>query len=227
MKEILLLLSLAVTWPVLANAEPVATPNPACAKPTNTCMVNLQADQPCVGGPEDDVIFGSGGDDVISGGGGNDRILGGGGNDTICGGEGDDMLLGESGDDILYGDGGSDVLSGFDGNDTCIGGSVTSNCEVTKAPASADPAVCSRILGRWQWFDNGTVIFNSDNTVQWYTPMTFQKGHSAKWTCDAQKKTFTIPWTNGFTDVMSVIASGDSLQGKNNRGMTIWAQRHK
>jgi hypothetical protein len=227
MRRILCTTFLLCVLPAAARSETLVSADDPCAHPTDGCMVEMELNMPCVGGPGDDFIQGTPGDDVISGGGGNDRIMGHGGNDTICGGDGDDLLFGEDGDDALYGGPGSNVLSGDTGTDICIDGNVSSNCETTKLPVKNDAQFCSRILGKWTWFDNGTVIFNSDNTVQWYTPMTFQKGHSAKWTCDSEKKTFTIPWTNGFTDVMSLIASDSSLQGKNNRGMTIWAQRHR
>ena len=188
-------------------------------------MVNMELNQPCVGTDGDDVIITYDGDDIIIAGKGDDKVIAGAGNDIVCGGDGDDTLLGNEGDDILDGGEGSNVLSGDVGNDTCIRPSVASNCEKVSKTSLTPVDDCKEILGKWHWFDNGMVLFTEDHKVQWHEPMTGRKGHSAEWKCDAKSGVTTIPWTNGFTDKMKVIASGRSLQGKNNRGMTIWAQR--
>lgn len=205
-----------------SGASPCST-----AKPTTTCIVNMEPGSLCTGTPDRDVIIGSAESDVIFGGDGPDQIIGGDGDDIICGEGGDDTLFGDSGDDVLDGGTGGNVLSAGDGTDSCFGeAQVTSNCESSSRPKSSSVSSgCAGIIGKWHWFDNGLVEFTESNEAQWYEPMTSRKGHHAKWRCDSKNGTVTIPWTNGFTDTMKVIASGTSLQGKNNRGMTIWAQR--
>lgn len=217
--------------------------DPCTRPPTSTCIVDGNTSQPCVGTPGGTVIIGSSGADVIIGGSGSDQVLGGGGDDIICGGAGDDTLMGDEGNDFIDGGEGDDHLDGGDGDDTlrggpgsnrligkegydtCVDAILTSGCESNSNSGGAAANKCEQFLGKWHWFDNGMVLFTDDRRVQWHEPKTGRKGHSANWVCDGTTGTITIPWTNGFTDTMQVIASGSSLQGKNNRGMTIWAQR--
>lgn len=84
---------------------------------------------------------------------------------------------------------------------------------------------CRKIIGTWHWFDNGTVIVKQDQTAAWYAPITNVAGHTASWKCDPRTQAMTLSWSNGFTDTMRAVADGQNLQGKNNRGMTLWAQR--
>jgi hypothetical protein len=56
-----------------------------------------------IGGPSDDVLYGTAGDDVLCGGGGSDRLIGRGGHDVLLGGSGKDRLSGGPGDDRLNG----------------------------------------------------------------------------------------------------------------------------
>ncbi|MBI3248893.1 MAG: hypothetical protein HYZ50_20520 [Deltaproteobacteria bacterium] len=80
------------------------------ATPTLGCTVNGVLNQPCVGGPGNDVIIGTSGDDVIFGGAGNDKLWGKGGDDVLCGEAGNDSLFGGKGDDTLIGGDGTDKL---------------------------------------------------------------------------------------------------------------------
>ena len=103
-----------------------------------------------IGGPGDDVLYGTdnpdridgrGGNDVIYGRGGNDGhhsrgehyLIGGEGDDAIYGGDGDDDILGgrnvwyggqaqgEKGEDALYGGNGDDIITGDAGSDVIYG----------------------------------------------------------------------------------------------------------
>ena len=94
-----------------------------------------------LGGPGDDIIYGTpfvddirplGGDDTVyarasddfvRASTGNDTIYGEAGNDTLEGGCGRDLLDGGSGDDTLIGGSGNDTLDGGSGNDTLDGSS--------------------------------------------------------------------------------------------------------
>ena len=88
-------------------------------------------DQPCVGTPDRDVIFGTDGPDVISGLGGNDIIKGRGGDDLLCGDAGRDNLHGNDGNDTLDGGDNHDNLQGNKGFDTCLNGeNIKKGCEV-------------------------------------------------------------------------------------------------
>jgi hypothetical protein len=102
-----------------------------------------------VGGPRDNVLFGTARDDTIYGGPGNDTIYGGGGNDTVFGGPGADTVHGGPCNDFLFGDDGfngvapkgdnGDDLFGGEGNDELVGdqgvdtgdgGAGTNHCDV-------------------------------------------------------------------------------------------------
>lgn len=82
-----------------------------------------------IGGPGNDLVFGSAavdtlqgaaGDDYLSGGAGNDTLYGGIGNDILAGGAGTDHLLGEDGNDTLVSQGGADVMEGDVGDDLYV-----------------------------------------------------------------------------------------------------------
>ena len=107
-----------------SGAFEVILPGPTCngMPVTSGCQVNDVPDQPCLGTPNRDVIFGTEGPDVIVALGGNDIIKGNAGDDVICGGPGRDDIKGDEGDDKIYGDEGNDQLRGNDGNDMLFGG---------------------------------------------------------------------------------------------------------
>jgi Ca2+-binding RTX toxin-like protein len=98
--------------------------------------INCQANVPCRGTENSDVITGTnnvdnifalGGDDVVNGQGGNDIIKGGTGDDIegvsagLSGGTGDDQIEGNEGNDRLIGNEGNDLLVGNQGDDHAVG----------------------------------------------------------------------------------------------------------
>jgi len=69
-----------------------------------------------------DLLEGGNGDDVLDGGDGKDILLGGDRNDFLAGRAGSDLLLGGAGHDRMYGGTGADWLAGGAGNDVLFGG---------------------------------------------------------------------------------------------------------
>lgn len=74
-------------------------------------------DQPLVGTPGPDEIYGLGGFDSINGAGGADEVFGGNDGDSIVGEGGQDRLFGEAGDDSLAGGEDDDLIDGGAGFD--------------------------------------------------------------------------------------------------------------
>lgn len=86
----------------------------ATATAAGTCTI--------IGGPNDDVLSGTGGTDVICGRDGNDTISGFGSADDLRGGFGDDHLYGGKGRDLVAGAQGADVAAGGHNGDSITGG---------------------------------------------------------------------------------------------------------
>lgn len=123
-----------------------------------------------LGGPANDLRYGTffsetmrggGGNDFLNGFSGNDRLFGDDGADTIWGDEGDDRLEGGLGVDGLHGGIGSDFINGGDGTDTLSGGEGSDR--LTGGPG-ADAFWGSFRLGGWgdtylpdQWAGNDTI----------------------------------------------------------------------
>ena len=87
--------------------------------------------------------------------------------------------------------------------------------------SAAGNGACERVLGEWHWFDNGTVTFTSDRKAVWRSPLIGEIGHTANWQCETRTGAVTLPWTNGFTDVMTLSLDGRSLQGRKLLGITV------
>jgi Ca2+-binding RTX toxin-like protein len=80
-----------------------------------------------------DQIFGSKSNDVLEGdNASNDPLVGGPGNDRIFGRGGSDALFGFTGDDRLLGGTGSDLVDGWRGNDELIGGPAVATSSTTR-----------------------------------------------------------------------------------------------
>jgi len=102
----------------------------------------------------------------------------------------------------------------------------------TSAPASASGSpyddspygtatktdICADIAGEWKWFNGGTAVILADGTIQ-------GTGHS--WKClDSSQRTFLISWSNGkWLDTLTLSQDGNRLDGKNQNGNRVWAER--
>jgi len=78
---------------------------------------------------------------------------------------------------------------------------------------------CGRIVGKWAWRSGlrFNVIFRADGSG------TADNGLSVKWTCS--KGRYTISWSNGFTDHMTLSRDGKRLDGTGRLGDSIYAIR--
>jgi len=88
----------------------------ALALPASTLAATI------IGGPGNDVLYGTTSADTIYGNDGNDTIYGRAGGDTIYGGADNDRLHGGYGNDWMYGGYGTDGLDGGPGHDHLYGG---------------------------------------------------------------------------------------------------------
>ena len=78
--------------------------------------------EPFVGGPNNDVIFGSDIDGDVFGGAGEDSLLGTAAGGSLFGGDGRDIFSGGEGDEYLFGGADGDDIRGFGGDDVLFGG---------------------------------------------------------------------------------------------------------
>lgn len=88
-----------------------------------TFEFSIDAADPILGTPGDDVRNGTNRSEVISVMTGNDTVRARNGQDTVLGGDGNDRLSGEAGNDSLSGGAGTDVLVGGIGDDSLFGNS--------------------------------------------------------------------------------------------------------
>ena len=80
---------------------------------------NVRADvENILGGPGNDVLYGSPEANVLTGNGGNDHLIGQAGADILNGGDGNDSLFGLTGADVFSGGNGDDALDAYDGATT-------------------------------------------------------------------------------------------------------------
>jgi hypothetical protein len=68
------------------------------------------------------------------------------------------------------------------------------------------PTACDGVVGKWSWFNGGTVIIRSDGTVDG-GPFT------ATWSCINGK--IIMVWSHGYKDRLSLSADGNHLEGTN------------
>ena len=85
---------------------------------------------------------------------------------------------------------------------------------------NTQPIINNNIIGKWKWFDGGTVIINKNGTV------TSKYGNNGKWKA-IQTKTgikYIINWNKGlYIDTLTL--SGNMLKGKNQYGTNVWGQK--
>ena len=82
-----------------------------------------------LGGPDNDVFWGSTLAEAIFGGGGVDVVWAGGGDDVVKLGKGNDQGFGQIGDDVFKGGAGDDVIDGGPGLDRVSGGTGSNRCQ--------------------------------------------------------------------------------------------------
>ena len=90
------------------------------------------------------------------------------------------------------------------------------------AKESSDTAsICRRIVGSWTWtagkFPPLGVVFKSNGTGA------ATNGVTSKWTCDGGM--YTIAWSNGYTDRVTVSSDGRRIAGNGYGGIRIAASR--
>lgn len=72
----------------------------------------------------------------------------------------------------------------------------------------------------------GSVFINSDGTCVYKGFLLITIG--GKWKCtDSRKRSFSIIWNHGFTDMMTLSADGQRLEGVNDRGDPVSFSRNK
>ena len=95
------------------------------------------------------------------------------------------------------------------------------------APASAQASgsdSCQKIAGNWKWFTGGIVIIHADNKVGWKATPNATSAIPGTWQCD-QKGAYTLSWSNGFVDSLTLSGDGNSLSGANAQGVKVTATR--
>jgi Tol biopolymer transport system component len=86
-----------------------------------------------------------------------------------------------------------------------------------KAPApAADP-----VVGKWAWFNGGTVSILPDGTL------THEQGNRGTWTVqDRARRVYVLRWRQGdFVDTVTLSEDGQSLSGTNQGGAAVSARR--
>ncbi|MGA8259028.1 MAG: tetratricopeptide repeat protein [Arenicellales bacterium] len=95
-------------------------------------------------------------------------------------------------------------------------------------PGESEPAaagVCDGVLGKWDWFNGGTVTFSEDKRAAFDPGSTgLPHGHGT-WTCDAASGIYSITWAPGFVDTFTLSADGNTLSGRNTTGIQISGTR--
>ncbi|GAA2132861.1 hypothetical protein [Nocardioides bigeumensis] len=89
-----------------------------------------------IGGPGNDVFWGSTLAESVFGGGGVDVVWAGGGDDVVKLGRGNDQGFGQIGDDLFKGGGGDDVVDGGPGLDQVRGGAGSNRCQNVESPSA-------------------------------------------------------------------------------------------
>lgn len=86
------------------------------------------------------------------------------------------------------------------------------------APAWAAP---SDLAGRWNWGAGGGITeLNADGSGR------DARGNTVQWTVrDAQARSYTLRWSHGYTDAVTLAADGNSLSGQNQTGFQFSATR--
>jgi tetratricopeptide (TPR) repeat protein len=87
-------------------------------------------------------------------------------------------------------------------------------------PLAVPPGLRGSIEGEWTWADGSTVVIRGDGTCSSSNRLT------GTWTLtDPAARRYTVVWSHGYSDVLTLASDGSRLDGKNSRGATIWATR--
>ena len=82
------------------------------------------------------------------------------------------------------------------------------------------PGLRGSIEGQWTWPGGTVVTIRGDGTCSSSSKLT------ATWTlADPAARRYTIVWSHGYTDDLTLAADGSRLEGKNSRGAAITATR--
>lgn len=84
-------------------------------------------------------------------------------------------------------------------------------------------AVCTAIVGEWDWVWGSTAVVNADGTVQGIALIP----NSGTWECtDPAQRKFTLRWKlGGWVDTVTLSADGNTVDAVNNIGMGFQAHR--
>jgi hypothetical protein len=86
------------------------------------------------------------------------------------------------------------------------------------SPRVAEPASpCGGIAGVWTWFAGGDVVFKPNGTVE------ALNGLTARWHC--RDGIFTVTWSHGFVDRLTLSSDRARLSGTNNWGFGVTGTR--
>lgn len=118
---------------------------------------------------------------------------------------------------------GSPVSLCLGGSQNVVGAPGTTAAPATgpggASPAGARPELPGNLVGEWDWFVNGTVVFHADGTGQ-------QGRLTVRWTLiDPSARTYRLVWSHGYTDTVTLSPDGSSLEGRNTAGSRITARR--
>ena len=96
---------------------------------------------------------------------------------------------------------------------------------VTNEGESVAGGVCERALGKWDWFNGGTVTFSEDKRAEFDPGSTgLPQGHGT-WSCNPASGFYSITWAPGFVDTFNISADGNALSGRNTTGIVISGTR--
>jgi tetratricopeptide (TPR) repeat protein len=92
--------------------------------------------------------------------------------------------------------------------------------EAPCAPVSFRPAAGAGISGEWSWFDRSIVLIRDDGSFSTSNRLT------GNWRlADSSGRRYTLIWSHGYTDTLTLSPDGLRLEGTNNKGMRVWGRR--
>ena len=95
----------------------------------------------------------------------------------------------------------------------------------TAGSGGGSPALDSKILGLWHWFNKGTVTVRQDGTI--VAVSAGGAGLMGNCSYDSARGRYVFSWSNGYTDTLTLSPKGDRLDGTNNAGATVWGTRNR
>lgn len=87
-------------------------------------------------------------------------------------------------------------------------------------------AVCREALGKWNWFTGGFVTFADDGRAFFQPTEDAPPAVHAQWQCDPSTGSYTVSWSNGFTETIRVYQNGNLISGSNNVGVEVSGSRY-